>query len=197
MLEKEILKFSLTTSRKWSKVNRNYKKFIKNNNESLNSRFKLPSNKKSTLSIIGRPIVPFQSCSKRTQKQKMKIIISNSNMNTQEIMYVAKNKMVLSGQRSAAHLFEEGQLSPSRAKKIRMRLNYSKYPIPYTADEALAFIIDNKLTKQQYINIRLGSKKRNCNIYPSYENIRMSKTKCYPNNMDIGESSCKISLQSL
>jgi len=29
----------------------------------------------------------------------------------------AKNKMVLSGQRSAAHLFEETQASPSRAKK--------------------------------------------------------------------------------
>jgi hypothetical protein len=68
-------------------------------------------------------------------------------MNSPEIVCAAKNKMVLSGQRSAAHLFEEMQASPSRAKKIKTKYNYSSYPIPYTADETLAFIIDNKLTK--------------------------------------------------
>jgi len=64
--------------------------------------------------------------------------------------------MVMSGQRSAVHLFEETQASPSRAKKIKTKYNYSNYPIVYTADEALAFIIVNKLTKQQYINYLLG-----------------------------------------
>ncbi|KAE9522334.1 hypothetical protein AGLY_017280, partial [Aphis glycines] len=197
LLEKEILKFSLTTSRKWSKVNRNYKKFTKTNTEWLNTKFKMPSNKKSNFSIPDRPVIPFALCSKRTQRQKIKIAISNSNMNSPEILCAAKNKMVLSGQRTAAHLFEETQASPSRAKKMKTKYNYSNYPIPYTADEALAFIIDNKLKKQQYINIRLGSKKRNCNIYPTYENIIIAKTNCYPNNMDIGESSCKIPLQDL
>jgi len=33
-----------------------------------------------------------------------------------------------------------------------------KKPIPYSIDEALALLVDNKLTKQQYVNIRLGSK---------------------------------------
>jgi hypothetical protein len=86
-----------------------------------------------------------------------------------------KKKLYLSCQRSATQLFEEIQSTPNRAKTIKTSYNYSKYPIPYTKDEALAYIIDNKLTKQQYLNIRLGSKKISCDIYPSYEKIKLSK----------------------
>jgi hypothetical protein len=42
-------------------------------------------------------------------------------------------------------------------------------PVIYSPDQAFAFFIDNKLTKEQYINIRKGAQKRNFNIYPSYE----------------------------
>ncbi|KAF0705618.1 Uncharacterized protein FWK35_00038395 [Aphis craccivora] len=52
----------------------------------------MPSNQKSNLSIPGRPVIPFQSSSKRTQRQKIKIAISNSSMNSSEILYAAKIK---------------------------------------------------------------------------------------------------------
>jgi hypothetical protein len=53
------------------------------------------------------------------------------------------------------------------------------------------------LTKEQYINIRRGSKLRNCDIYPSYDNILLAKEKCYPDNLHITESACKIPIQNL
>ncbi|EFN75541.1 hypothetical protein EAI_03569, partial [Harpegnathos saltator] len=51
---------------------------------------------------------------------------------------------------------------------------------PYSADEALAMIVTNKLTKHQYLNIRLGAKVRGVNLYPSYHKIREVKIECYP-----------------
>ncbi|KAF0751334.1 Uncharacterized protein FWK35_00022448 [Aphis craccivora] len=39
-----------------------------------------------------------------------------------------------------------------------------KKPIPYSIDEALALLVDNKLTKQQYVNIRLEITESGCKI---------------------------------
>jgi len=36
--------------------------------------------------------------------------------------------------------------------------------VPYSADEALAFFIENNLTKQQYVNIRLSATKFKVNF---------------------------------
>lgn len=61
-------------------------------------------------------------------------------------------------------------------KLKKMLSNYNKLkPVPCSPNEALSFFIDNKLTKDQYISIRIGSKKRNCNIYPSYEILKTEK----------------------
>lgn len=49
-------------------------------------------------------------------------------------------------------LLKECLTTPTRSTKIKKAyLNFLSIGIiPYTPDEALAFIIDNKLTKQQY-----------------------------------------------
>jgi len=59
-------------------------------------------------------------------------------------------------------------------------------------DKALAFFVENKLTKQQYINIRISAKERRANIYPSYDNVLIAKKKCYPENIHITDSYFKI-----
>lgn len=58
----------------------------------------------------------------------------------------------------------------------------TKKVIPFSSQEALAFILDNKLTKQQYINKRCEAIKLNANIYPAYEHIKKAKQECYPAN---------------
>lgn len=170
--------------------------------EWLNTPFKMPIKIKNTsvsvTTAVGRPSKPFIVSSERSQRRKITSTIT-SRITSPEIVSLAKKKLFMSGQRSVVQLFKNSTSSPNRAKKIKnayKNIN-KKRPIPYTADEALAFILDNNLTKQQYINIRLGSKKRMCNIYPSYEKVFVEKKKCYPSNIDIGESSCKIPLQNL
>jgi hypothetical protein len=70
--------------------------------------------------------------------------------------------------------------------------------MPYSSGEALVFLIDNKLTKQQYTNIHKSAIERKANIYPSYDNvITAKKKKCYPPNIQVTEYSFKIKLQHL
>lgn len=93
-------------------------------------------------------------------------------------------KYQISGKRSVSKLFKESIKSPNRAKKIMKSYTCieNAKPIPYTIDEALAFLIENKLTKQQYVNIRINSKNRNCDIYPPYDDIIDGEKKCYKNS---------------
>lgn len=67
-----------------------------------------------------------------------------------------------------------------------------------SADEALSLIVEAKLTKHQYLLIRgMINKKTSCEIFPSYKKILTSKTKCYPKNEQVTETSAEIELQSL
>lgn len=69
----------------------------------------------------------------------------------------------------------------------------------YSEDEALALIIDAKLTKSQYTLLRLQAKQRNANIYPAYNKIIEAKSRYYPrkNQILITEISAEVKLQSL
>ncbi|KAF0704275.1 Uncharacterized protein FWK35_00031990, partial [Aphis craccivora] len=121
----------------------------------LTSAFTMPVNNKTNSKPSGRPLIDnFILGSERTQRRKIQSLLSSLCITSPEVLSATKN-----------------------LKKIKSAYKdvNKNCPIPYTPDEALAFMIDNKLTKQQYTNIRLGSKKRNCDIYPSYENIILEK----------------------
>ena len=99
---------------------------------------------------------------------------------TPEITLITKSKLYKSGKRTLDNLLEEGASTPKRSLKMKNALK-TKNVIPFSPQKALAFILDNKLTKQQYINIRCDAIKRNANIYPAYEHIIKAKYECYPN----------------
>jgi hypothetical protein len=65
----------------------------------------------------------------------------------------------------------------------------------YTPDEAVSFIINNNLTKKQYLSMYYGAKERNFNIYPSYKQVLIAKKIAYPANITISEKMCEIPLQ--
>jgi len=85
--------------------------------------------------------------SERTKRRKINNLITSSYMTSPEILYAANSKFQI-----------------FRILKIKNAIKKSNTTelIPYTADEALAFFVENNLTKQQYINIRLSAKKPKC-----------------------------------
>lgn len=65
-------------------------------------------------------------------------------------------------------------------------------------DEALALFLDMNLTKSSYIRMaKFNNKKLNVNWYPSYDSIRIAKTDCYPNDINVYDRGASVQLQSL
>lgn len=82
---------------------------------------------------------------------------------------------------------KEATILLKRAVKIKKSYldSLSMGIISLIPDKAFAFILDNKLIKQLYKNIRKITKSRNANFYPSYENIIILKQHCYLDNLKI------------
>lgn len=60
--------------------------------------------------------------------------------------------------------------------------------IPLTTEEALEFLLENGLTKHQYINIHHLNKARVCDIFPSYSEVQKVKTTFRPTEIEIREN---------
>lgn len=194
-IKNKLLSFTIILNKKWNKYYRNYSKFVQKEDQWLKTVFNFSS--KIATDNVGRPAKIFSECSERTKKKKVLPLLKS--YTSPELTYAISTKLQKSGKRSTALLLKEANESPTRANKILkvFKNSDSIKPVPFTVDEALAFIIDNNLTKEQYINIRRSSKLRNCDIYPSYDNILLAKEKCYPDNLHITESTCKIPVQNL
>jgi len=78
-----------------------------------------------------------------------------------------------------------------------MYTNTKSHLIVYTEDEALAFMVDTRMTKNSYHLTRLGAKKHGADIYPSYDRIRLAKDRCYPKNIMVSELGASVPLQDL
>lgn len=135
--------------------------------------------------------------SKRRYVENIKATTSS-----EELIYATKSVLYTDRKRAAADLLNHStSTSPGRALKIkRTYFNAQKSRIaitPYTADEALAYIIDSRITKNAYQQTRIGAKQRGANIYPSYKRIIESKQRCYPEGVNVNEISASIPLQQL
>lgn len=190
-----IRTFSVILVRKWRASNSTFNGFTKKNVLWLQKQFEMPNQcNKKIKQKVGRPKKLFTETSIRS-KQRQSAVIGKI-CTTPEITFIAKSKLYKSGRRTLANLLEEGASTPKRALKMKKALKTKKV-IPFSPQEALAFILDNKLTKQQYINIRCDAIKRNANIYPAYEHIKKAKQECYPENCVYTEQSCHVPLQDI
>ena len=75
--------------------------------------------------------------------------------------------------------------------------NKCSEPIMTSPEEALALKIHCDLSDNQYQMIRNASIQQNANIFPSLHNILEAKTKCYPNDLKVTETSAECSLQNM
>lgn len=70
-------------------------------------------------------------------------------------------------------------------------------PLLVHAEAALAFLMENGLSKQQYINIKTLNKMHGCDIYPPYSELSELKLKCRPKEISYSETKVEVSLQNL
>ncbi|KAL4125867.1 hypothetical protein QTP88_010104 [Uroleucon formosanum] len=182
-LKLKISAFCTHLSTKWKAkgVHGIEDKFLKKYKNWLNSTFYLPKIISSNSKNSGRqprPQKEFSECSSKTKKRRVEQIRCSS---------------------AAADLLAQStEYSPSRPVKLRRILNKKEVGMtPYTPEDALAFILNTGISKDMYIQTRLGAKQRNADIYPSYETIKEAKKQCYPDGIKVTNEGAHIPLQNL
>lgn len=149
--------------------------------------------------IRGRPKKSFEECSdrgKRYRSMDLRLKTENSN----ELRYAFELDLRVNHQNVEAQIVHNISIArPNRKRKVAdiLKNNNSEEVVPFTPTEALALLVDAKLSKNQYNLIRFEAMRRN--IFPSYANIVLQKNRCYPEkkSITIGESGASVDLQSL
>jgi hypothetical protein len=135
----------------------------------------------------GRPQQLFGEASSKTKKRRTKSLVRKTSQ--EELVFATKTSLLRMGRRSAAELVSQAtEFSPGRALRIKktvQKVNAADPIVPYSDDEALAFMIDARLTKESYIMTRVGAKERGADIYPSYIRIMEAKKRCYPADISV------------
>jgi hypothetical protein len=203
-LEKALLNFTKAIEGRWKKCTRNVTAFKSTNHDWLNTSLKIPLNTQSEESTKkrGRPSKVFEECGTRGKLIKTKNLVEETSL--KKLTFATQTQLRKSGKRSAAAVvFDVTSTTPTRAKKYRRSYETIKSGenkcVAYSPEEALSLIINAKLSKRQYLLIRVEAKARNAPIYPSWHHILEAKQKCYPNlgSIQITESSAEVRLQDL
>lgn len=195
---------------KWQKNGRNCAKFLANCKQWLSCKFTLPqefldcipsSSSKSTTATSfgpGRPAKQFSECSLSVKKRKMKKLLK---LKTQsEIALAAEMSLRASGKRDAAVLIKEITASPRRATVIKKaRRIYDSQPKKMSPEQALALIVNTKLSTHQYKEIRNQLKSLGQSVYPPYYLVKTEKKNCCPPEeaITVTEISAEVNLQEL
>ena len=147
---------------------------------------------------MGRPAAEFEDASDRTKRRRAEEI--RSSVSTSELTFAAQMSLRSSGNTDAASVLKDvTTTTPTRATKYREAIKIATTPRPtkMSADEALVDLVNLKLTKQQYIDLRKSLREEKLFAYPSYEKVLEAK-KCYhPEGITVTETSAEVKLQSL
>lgn len=65
-----------------------------------------------------------------------------------------------------------------------------------TPDEALCYLLDRNMSKDDYLSIRYEMKAREANVFPAYEHVRAAKAKYRPSKeeMKFSDTIAEVSL---
>ncbi|XP_060868603.1 uncharacterized protein LOC132943582 [Metopolophium dirhodum] len=189
-LNAKILAYTTTLNRKWSAVNRTASTFISKYEGWLDTKFDLPKKEKKAVDLRGRPSKPFSDLSERAKIRKVKPLVET--ISPDRLLRATRVSLFKKGKHAAADLLKQStEYSPSRPAKIRKTfresLGKNNIIVPYTVDEALAHMVNCRMTKNVYHQTRLGLKEHGVNVYPSYDRIREAKKLCYPEDIEIYE----------
>lgn len=148
----------------------------------------------------GRPTVNFENSCKRSKSRKVSEL--RKAVPTPELALATEMNLRSEGKVAGVDLLNEMLHStPTRAGRISSSWKQPKKPEiqPYTPTEALALMLDLDLSRFKYQILRIQSKNRGSNLYPSYKRIQEKKKFCYPEESCIlvTESKAEVTLQAL
>lgn len=195
-LHKTLSYFKSEYKSRWSKAFRIEERFRKNNVEWLNTSISFPTRKeiKTTERKRGRPKIPFESSSERTKRLKTKKLRDS----TPVIMlnYATQMSLRATGQAQASKVLQEiTNASPKRANRYRNAYIKLLKKQVMSGEDALAVLVDAKLSRHQYNIIRMNAPDK----FPSYKIVQAAKKDCFPKReyIKVTDTCVEVTLQAL
>lgn len=189
----------LDLRRKWKSVNRTKSIFLKKYAACLEKHIIVYCTESKN--SLGRPKSDF---SQLTYSGKYKRTNKLRKSNPDELVFATELGLRVSGKPGAAKLLTNVVSSnESNIKKINeaFKSNHliSNKPArnQLSAAKALALVVDCRLSKRQYQNLRNNAKENDVELYPAYNLVREAKKMCYPLDIISTENSVVVKLQSL
>lgn len=146
---------------------------------------------------IGRPKKPFDQLSLVTKRQNARKLRNEISIN--EMGFALEQNFKASGFKDASRLIKNLIENPAIATKYIELSKNQEIAKQYSTDEALALMMDMKLSKRQYKIMYSGAKTRKVRPYPPYHQVVVAKQRCYPavEFIGISEIGFAIKLQAI
>ncbi|XP_039150315.1 uncharacterized protein LOC120285016 [Drosophila simulans] len=145
---------------------------------------------------MGRRNLSYQNAGERLKRKLASNLASESDHDTSLLIHAATVSARKECKRDVAFVLKETLKTPEFPSESRMQIQCQK-PTPLSPDEALAYLLENTLTKQQYISTRLLNKSHNSDIYPPYNEVIEAKLQCRPEGIEVMENTAQVLLQNL
>lgn len=184
-----IANFKSQFKSRWIKACRIEERFVKNNIEWLDTSILFPRLETRR----GRPETAFELSSERTKRQKTSDLRKSTPLSV--LAYATQMSLRASGKNEAAKVVQEISSSPKRATKLRdaYKKSLEYKPKMLSGEDALALLVDAKLSRHQYDLIRQTAPEK----FPSYKKVQTAKKNCYPENIIVTSTSAEVNLQAL
>lgn len=194
LYQKQFDQFIINHDLRWKKKSKGRKQHFLNQYGSwLENYFCLKDPSAST-----KQLKPFDKCSTKTEKRRMNEIIETK---TVEEIQGAYLNIVRDNDKIDADIIANLRYTSPECKENIMKLIRGELSpvIKYSPDQALALMVDLKLTSSQYNHLHMQAKHQNGNIYPPYSHIFEAKKRCYPpeDSLTVTDYGAAIDLQAL
>ena len=196
----DIKKFQKDLKKKWKSVNGGKERLQKKYQSWLLEELSVevdpepagPSSSTVTPNRGGRPKLLFSDGSRDTKRRRTEDhLLQNPDASLDLLLSAAIKKLQLDGRRQDAIVLRKIMESSEDGTCLKGSKMYSP-------DEALALLLDCRLSKQDYQMLRSGAKGKGASLYPSYNHVREAKERCIPSSgILVTDYSAEVELQNL
>ena len=178
---------------KLRKCNNTWSRFLKKEEEWLQGSIQIEEKRNS--GGPGRPEKKWEEYGERSKRYKVNDLAENHPEAL--ALAAAKSAKLIPGKTDFTHVVKLCAKSDSTASEIRKSMEKKNEPKMMTPEDALSLKVHCDLSDDQYQIIRNSSIIQNANIYPTLHKLFESKSKCYPNQLNISETSAECTLQNM
>ena len=192
-LNQTVSVFLFKLKDKLNKCNRMYERVMIKENKWLQENIKIQMFHELNVQqdCIGRPRKSWEELGDRSKRQRVADLALNES--DALALAAAKSAKLDPTKQDMSFIIKQ---STTKATDMRKSIELTK-PTQMSAHEALALKIQCNLSDDQYQMIRNSSIIHNANIYPTLHRILEAKYVCYPQNLQITETSAEVPLQDM